>query len=141
MQYDSYLDQVITGPSFLADPTNAKIIIESWLYLEKRHSLLIDAISVMPNHVHIQLSTISEGVTVNSKALLASHRKWTARLINQNRNLEGEKVWATPFFDRDVRRSAFGTVFWYILENPVKARLCTDYRSWSGNYWRDELVD
>ncbi len=140
-KYDQYLDQIISGPAYLDAPDIAKLIIDSWRHLESRESLVIDAISVMPNHVHIQLSTNAPDVVVDSKALLAGHRRWTARLINQIRNTEGKKVWATPFFDRDVRWEAFGTVFWYILHNPIKAGLCADFRSWPGNYWRPELID
>lgn len=140
-RYDYYLDQVLSGPAYLNTPEIAQLIIASWQDLEKMHALVVDAISVMPNHVHIQLSTNHHEVVVDSKGLLASHRQWTSRLINKIRNTKGEKVWATPFFDRDVRWDAFGTVFWYILENPVKAGLCKDFRSWPGNYWRSELMD
>lgn len=140
-QLDFYLHSIRKGPRFLCEPGIAEIILESWHFLADSHQLLIDAISIMPNHVHVLLSTVSPEVVVCSKGVLKSHRKWTSRRINRSRGTCGQQLWATPFFDRRVRMRGYNSTFWYVLDNPVKAGLCTDFSVWPGNYWRPALLE
>lgn len=133
-ELDEYLDQVRSGPKFLRDPAAAKIIIESWRYLEWLGELVVFAISVMPNHVHLLIQHPEPEGTSDLRKLVHRHRTWTARQINVLQKQPNRSVWEQDIFDRDARD--FDTVFYYILNNPVKAKLCAQIDFWPGNYWK-----
>ena len=138
--YDQTLDRVVEGPRFLADSAIQQIIINSWRKMEEMGWGEVYAVSVMPNHVHV-LACHPElkGITP-LETLMEKHKHFTGRLINAHLGRSGKRVWAKQVFDRDVRPGRLGTIFWYILNNPVKAGLCKDGLKWPGNYWRPDWV-
>lgn len=137
--YDDTLDAVSTGPRFLAEPALQRIVIDSWRQMEAMDWVNVYAVSVMPNHVHVLASHAEELGLTPLEPLMEKHKRYTGRRINQHLGREGRRVWDKQVFDRDIRPKAFGTVFWYILNNPVKAGLCEEVVSWSGNYWHPDF--
>lgn len=93
----------------------------------------------MSNHVHILLSNTDENGSIDFKDLLRRHKHFTATQINKLLHRTGKRLWAKHAFDRDVRRKTYGTVLWYILNNPVKAGLTESPLEWHGNYLAERL--
>lgn len=139
LQYDVALDQIESGPMFLNGLQEKKIVINSWLHLANKEPIEIYAISVMSNHVHVLLAHQEEEGQLDFTALLFDHKRYTAQELNLLHHQKGRRVWARNAFDRDVRKDRFGTVLWYILNNPVKAKLCDSALEWPGNYLAPEL--
>ena len=139
--YDNLLDRALVGPTFLATPQAKQLIIESWHTLAHLRHLNIHAISVMSNHVHIILESREEQSPFYLEALLRDHKRYTGRELNKLNGTPGRRVWAEKQYDRMIRRGKFEQVFWYVLNNPVKAGLTDDGVTWFGNYWAPELKE
>lgn len=78
---------------------------------------------IMPNHVHILVSTIGE---VALSELVKSWKGFTARQINLHLGLTGS-LWQKSYFDRLIRDwNHFKACADYIRQNPVKADLPGD---------------
>ena len=89
----------------------------------------------MPNHVH-WLFTPKEYVSVDDATgsaliqIMHSLKSYTANEANKIFNRKGP-FWSREYYDHRVRSSEqFGRILVYILENPVKAGLCGDWRDW-----------
>ena len=141
IQYDGLLDHSTTGPRFLKGSAPKRIIIDSWHHIAKRKGLKIYAISVMENHVHVLLESLSEVRAVSLIDILENHKKWTATQLNRLHGMKGRRVWAEKEYSRTVRRGGFEHVLWYVLNNPVKAGVTNDPLSWYGNWWSPELYE
>jgi len=81
----------------------------------------------MPNHVHVLISGVP-GVTLGS--VVSSWKRFTAREANRRLGRTGA-FWQDDYWDRFIRNEEhfFATVE-YIDQNPVKACLASDPRSW-----------
>lgn len=139
-RYDQLLDQIDEGPKFLNDPFLQKVLIDSWCKMQQMNWVTLYAVSVMPNHVHVMISHPDEDGISPLEPLMEKHKRFTGREINKYLGRTGVRVWEPQVFDRDVRPNKWGTVFWYILNNPVKAGLCENYEEWPGNYWHPDWV-
>jgi len=134
-QYDQLLDSVQSGPFYLKDNACKQIIIDSWLKMEEMKWVTVYALSVMSNHVHVLACHPDPNGSTDFKDLLEKHKRFTATKTNAFHGQKGRRVWAEKAFDRRVRKGAFGSVFWYILNNPVKAQLVGSFEDFVGNYW------
>ncbi len=126
--------QPASGPMFLDQPPLRKIIIDSWKFLQDRGELVVHAVCVMSNHVHVIVSNPPEEPLLDTGALMDRHKTFTARLCNQELNRSGTSFWAPKYFDRTVRQGAWLTAMWYVLNNPVKAGLVESWLEWPGIY-------
>lgn len=119
------------NPMFLAKKDVAQVIINSWLFL-KEAGIYIYAICVMSNHVHLILRAKDEEVPVGP--LMGRHKSFTAHKINDLLERGEQGGWNRTYFDRRIRTGKFNAVMWYVLNNPVKAGLVSDWRDWPGTY-------
>ena len=55
LRIDQILDACSEGPNYLADPTIARLVFESFDWLERKKGWLIHALTVMQNHLHVLL--------------------------------------------------------------------------------------
>ena len=133
-KYDTLLHQVNSGPHWLQDPLLQEEVIKSWLYLEQQGHVLIHAISVMSNHVHVLLRHPQEEGMTDILWATEQHKRYTGMQGNRHLGRIGQRFWAPGCFDRDVRPGKFRVVLAYVLNNPVKAGLTTTPLDWSGNY-------
>ncbi|SEQ17436.1 hypothetical protein [Neolewinella agarilytica] len=138
-RYDKLLDDVKSGPFFLSDNACKQIVIDSWLKMEEMDWVTVYAISVMSNHVHVLACHPDPNGSVDFNILLEKHKRFTATKINALQGQKGRRVWAKKAFDRRVRKGMFGSVFWYILNNPVKAKLAGSFEEFPGNYWHPDF--
>lgn len=141
LRYDSALDESLEGPMFLESPEAKRIIMDSWHFIAKTHHLVIYAISVMSNHVHIILRAEGPTAYIPFEPLMESHKKYTGTQLNKLQGAKGRRVWAKRVWDRDIRTGKFTSALWYVLNNPKKAGLTNDVLNWHGNYFDPRLEE
>ncbi|TVQ59408.1 MAG: hypothetical protein EA379_11200 [Phycisphaerales bacterium] len=86
----------------------------------------IHLITVMPDHVHMILSPVerSPGEWWSLQEIIHSVKSFSAHEIQKLRGESGP-LWQTEYFDRLLRDADEFVEKWnYMLNNPVKARLC-----------------
>ena len=127
---DRLLDEARTGPFYLRQPVLADMVVEAISY--NSHVLdhyVLHAFVVMPNHVHLLLTT-----RVSLPQLTKSLKGITARRASSVLGLTGNPFWQEESYDHLVRNQReFEKIRRYIEENPVRAglvRQAEEYR-WS----------
>ncbi|WP_395070748.1 transposase [Gracilimonas sp.] len=105
------------------------------------------AYCIMPNHVHLVFQHLSNSTKETKDVypvtdILASLKKYTARLCNQKLSRTGNPFWHPESYDRVVRDSSeLHRVIHYTLYNPVKAGLITNWKEWPNSYCKNEFRD
>ncbi|WP_210203206.1 REP-associated tyrosine transposase [Labrys okinawensis] len=114
------------GESFLTSPEVAHIVQAALLFFDSDRYRL-HAWCIMPNHVHVLITPISEHAHA---AIVGSWKSYTA--LSVNRLLRGEgKVWFREYFDRKIRDERhFEAARYYIEQNTVQAGLCKKAEDW-----------
>lgn len=130
------------GDCLLGDEPFASIVCNALLFHDTVRYRL-HAWVVMPNHVHILFQPLP------SHSLASIIKSWkgvAARAINSRLGKRGS-FWHKDYFDRGIRDQAhFESVFEYIENNPVKARLCKRSEGWAygsagANKGRRPIID
>ena len=134
--YDELLDAQDQSKFILQDEAVARIVIDSWLTLRDRQLCRVYVICVMGNHVHVLLAGLPNAQDMLLGLVLRKHKSFTDRTIKGLLH-RGEDVWDTGYFDRYVRAGTFWEILLYILDNPRKAGLVSEWRQWP-NTWVDE---
>jgi len=122
---DDVLDRGL-GCALLAEPRCADIVARALLFHDgERYSL--GAWCVMPNHVHVLLSTRK---AFELGAVVRTWKQFSANRINKIANRRGA-LWAADYFDRYMRdQTQFDAARRYIEMNPVVAGLCQRPADW-----------
>lgn len=122
---ERYLDQGY-GSCALRDKRMAKMVQNSLLHFDgERYSLC--AWVVMPNHVHLLLTTNSVWPLSKIMKLFKSYTSHEANRILARRG----QFWMEDYFDRYIRNAKhFTNAITYIGNNPVKAGLCQKPSDW-----------
>lgn len=151
-KYESKLDQTSFGPHWLRMSDIAEVVKESIHYRNgKQYDLY--AYCIMSNHVHMVFQHIDENsekklegtnqqsVKFPITEILGSLKKFTARKCNQVLNRNGS-FWQAENFDRLIRNnSELENCILYTLNNPVKAKLISDWRQWPHKYCKPEFLE
>jgi REP element-mobilizing transposase RayT len=121
-----YLDKGV-GACWLKRSDIAEIVARALRFFDgERYQL--DAWVVMPNHVHIVLWPIPNH-TVSEIA--QSVKRYTAREANKVLGRTGETFWQPEPYDHWIRNDEeHARCCRYVLNNPVKARLCAAPEDW-----------
>ncbi len=122
---DKYLDTSY-GECWLRIEEIAEMVEDTLCLFDNKKYKLI-AYVLMPNHVHILIKPLKN----NSLAsIMHSIKSYTSHEANKILNRTG-RFWTKEYFDRYIRdhKHYLKTVD-YIHNNPVKAKLCKDYRDW-----------
>ena len=127
---DRYLDRATQGPTWLRRPDVADLCVRALHYGDEvLNHYRLQAWVVMPNHVHLLISPLTELAKI-----LHSIKGFTARRANQILGRVGLPFWQKEFFDHWIRNErGRERVRAYIEGNPVTAGLAStpnDYR-WS----------
>jgi REP element-mobilizing transposase RayT len=153
-KFEEILDGGRHGPIWLKDDRVAALVAESLHYRDGK-VFRLDAYSIMPNHLHIQLKPLlrlpADGPRLERSAanefhdsndyyslasILKSLKGYTARKCNEILNRDGE-FWAHESLDHYIRDAEeWFRIRAYILNNPVKARLIDNWEAWKWNYSR-----
>lgn len=161
-EFDSWLDRYEESPKWLADEriiTIIKGIIHS--LDEKEYDLI--AYTIMPNHVHIVFRPIIDRDSSRSPQQNAAnndtnaqgndmnvvlHNKKTSIVTETLRRIKGSAArecnkilnrsgsfWQHESYDHVVRDSDdLNRIVEYVLNNPIKAGLCSKWEDWKGSY-------
>ncbi|MCP9234789.1 transposase [Lewinella sp. JB7] len=123
-----------SGPMHLKCPTISSVIVVSWRFLHDYEEIKLYAVCVMSNHVHVILSAPTGSEKVCLSRIMNRHKRYTACACNLILDTTGQAFWAPNYFDRTIRNGKFFTAMWYVLNNPVKARMVDRWEDWHGTY-------
>lgn len=127
-----YLDKGI-GECWLQNAEIAKIVVDSIHYFDGLR-YVSHAFCIMPNHVHwLFTPKRSEMARESDSLLIPIMHSLKSFISNQANKILNRKsaFWSREYYDHVVRNSEqFGRILVYILENPVKAGLCSDWKEW-----------
>ncbi len=92
-----------------------------WQQLSQHHpNIIMDESIVMPNHLHgiIVLESSSDSTKPISE-IIRGFKTFSAKAINQERDLRGIPVWQRNYYDRIIRNELeLDRVRQYIINNP-----------------------
>lgn len=154
---DSLLNRSRTGPLWLGQPQIAQIVVDAMEYRNGREYDLY-AYSIMPNHVHMVFKLLRnlEGAKIKGVVemlpesprtsthpvtdIVGSLKKHTALLANRMLGRQGA-FWKGESYDHVVRDGEeLERILWYVIMNPVKARLVKSWTDWKWTYCKDGLL-
>jgi putative transposase len=137
---DEALHKTKDGPFYLQEVEFREIILNSWLTLQNRRLIIVIAVCVMGNHVHVIVRTPDGADPMMPGALLQRHKSYTARECNKLLKKINSSFWDSNYYDRVIRKGKFITAVWYVLNNPVKAGLVEKWTDWPGTYLNHEYA-
>lgn len=154
-KYFLYLEKLLHAKRaqehpFLNTLAAQAVVDRIWKYDQTYYEVL--AYTVMSNHVHLQLDfSIQCPVDWDGVSIIEGYRN-LAQVIGQikggaasdvNKALgRSGKLWRPGYYDRYMRDNChIGTAFWYILQNPEKAGLVTDWRDHPFTYGTPIFLD
>jgi len=125
-KYEHQLDSKPYGECVLKNVEIAQILYYKILSYHKKYFEL-NCLSIMPNHVHILLSTLDNCEIVELDKWLQLIKGGSSYLINKAMKRTG-KLWATESFDRYIRNEEhYNNSFYYTINNPRAAGLKSIY--------------
>jgi len=138
LRLEKILDSCETGNTWLAKPDIASMILENLDWFRVERGWRIYAGVVMSTHLHLLMRS-EDGRSGDLLKDLADFKRFSGRKANQMLGRSGP-FWARENFDHWIRnREKFEGTVRYILNNPVKAGLVTDWQEWPW-YCLDESI-
>lgn len=126
---ETILDHGECGARHLEDPAIAKLVMDSFDWLEQERHWVIHAATVMPNHVHLCLEHSAAGAGDIGQDI-GSLKKFTARRANDLLGRRGA-FWQRENFDHWCRNPRkVDNCVRYIVRNPVTAGICAHWTDW-----------
>jgi REP element-mobilizing transposase RayT len=125
------LDSGKYGETYLLNKKVASVIKEA---IEKYENELYQVICycIMPNHVHLLFTILDTGKTLSD--IMKLIKGSSAISINKLLDRKG-KLWQAENFDRLIREEKeMYNIIKYVLLNPVKASLVSDWKDWEYTY-------
>jgi len=138
-RWDTRLDNADSGPKWLSQPEIARVIKEALHYRDGKEFDLY-AYTIMSNHVHAVfeplVSRIVNPAYMPLEKIMQSLKRHTARQANLILGRQGA-FWQAESYDHVVRNEGeFERIIHYILQNPVKAGLVTQWDNWPWSYYK-----
>jgi putative transposase len=145
-RWEEYLDKAEFGPRWLSQPEIAEIVKEALHYRDGK-VFDLHAFCIMSNHVHTVFEPLSKserrsdlyGSDYQSDLqplhkIMQSLKSRTARQANIILKREGA-FWQDESYDRVIRdNDEYVRTVNYVLENPVKAGLVSQWDEWRWTY-------
>ena len=139
--FDQLLDNSPDVPKILQREDITEIVANALKYHDdKRYQLL--AYCIMPNHVHVLIFPLKDenGNIFAPAGITYSWKRFTSSRINKLLGKSGN-LWLRESFDRMVRdEEELGRTVEYILQNPVKVGLVSEWNQWRGSYLWDGMI-
>jgi REP element-mobilizing transposase RayT len=147
-RWEEYLNRTDFGPRWLSQPEIAGIVKEALHYRDGK-VFDLHAYCIMSNHVHVVFEPLSRSEWHSDlqhsnpmplNKIMQSLKRHTARQANIILGREGA-FWQDKSYDRAIRNNeeCIRTVN-YVLENPAKAGLVSQWEKWPWTYCRTELL-
>ena len=136
-RFDDALDTSTYGLTWLKEPEVASIIVEAFHYRDDK-AFELDCFTIMSNHVHAVFAPLKDksGTPYSLSGIMQSLKRRTASLANDVLRREGT-FWQAESYDHVIRdESEWQRIVWYVLNNPVKAGLVTDWQEWPWTYFK-----
>jgi REP element-mobilizing transposase RayT len=133
-ELEQYLDRCC-GECWFRKPEIAQIVARALrFFAEQRYHL--SAWVVMPNHVHVVMWPMPNHTL---SQILQSWKRFTAREANKWLGRTGQAFWQPESFDHWIRDDEeHERCCRYVVNNPVKARLCAKPEDWRwSSAWHD----
>ena len=130
---DHFLDNEAAncGTPWLKNEAIAQVVQSSIIWADNRHYKLWAA-CIMPTHVHLLLTLLPNAPILYQ--VLQSIKSYSGRKANKIRQQSGQ-FWQRESYDHIVRPNGeFQRIQNYILNNPVKAGLVTDWQDYKWTY-------
>lgn len=137
---DDVLDALAHGEKYLSNPQIADLVSESLLYREGKVYDL-EAFSIMPNHAHLVCAPLEDtrGKYYSLAKIMHSLKRYTAYEANQILGRSGT-FWQHENYDHFIRDAAeLERIIKYVINNPVKAGLVDDWKSWKWTYCKYDM--
>ncbi|HRH99518.1 MAG TPA: transposase [Saprospiraceae bacterium] len=126
IKYEHQLDSKPYGDCVLRKNDIAQILYDKILSYHNKYYKL-HCFCIMPNHVHILLSTLDDSELVPLGKWLQLIKGGSAYLINKALNRTG-RLWGIESFDRYIRNEEhFYNSYNYTINNPILAKLSKNY--------------
>jgi putative DNA methylase len=126
LERDEALDRHPIGPFWLGDPRIAKMIVDAVLYGESKNMYRLHGFVVMPNHVHVVWTPLTD-----HSSIMHWLKGTTARRANRILEKNG-KFWQDESFDHWIRDGReFKNIVAYVEYNPVSAGLVARAEEWA----------
>ena len=132
---DVYADTSLNEPYWLKNEIVAQCIMDSWFYLSQK-DIHLNALCVMPNHVHVVLSLQNNNEVLHK--IMQRHKSFTANCCIKTLQLNSQ-IWERESYDHIIRHGKFNTIVNYVINNPVKAGFVKDWKEWKFTYLQDGL--
>jgi REP element-mobilizing transposase RayT len=136
-RWDAFLDQG-KGPEWLRNPEIAKLVADAMHFHDgTRYELL--AYCIMSNHVHVVLTPLLKTAEecYPLAQIMHSLKGYTAGRANRLLGRSGA-FWLHESYDHWVRDAAeLERIVAYVVKNPVKAGLASDWRAWPWTFCRE----
>lgn len=140
-EFDSYLVKESQFPQILCT-NNLSEHIKSTLIHDDGNLYDLLCYCIMPNHVHVLIKPLQDahGEFSLISSILKSWKGISARLINKELGKTGT-LWYDESYDHAVRNvKELNNIVMYILNNPVKAGLVSDWKMWKDNYVSKQVM-
>lgn len=132
------------GPHYLKQPALAQIVAESFHHRDNRVYRL-DAFSILSNHAHVLFAPLQKGVNLDGSPqyhklskIMQSLKRYSAQECNKLLGRQGT-FWQAESYDHIVRDAAeWERIVRYVLDNPVKAGLVSEWWEWPYTYLRSD---
>jgi len=134
---DKYLDHA--KDYFLKEDKIAKVIQDSIFFYEGKYYEVI-AFCIMPNHIHLLLNT-NHFPYIPLYKILGRIKGFSAKNINKIRETKGH-LWSNESYDHLIKtKNELANVIEYIIHNPVKAELVSNWKKWEHTYVKENYLE
>lgn len=155
IKFEDILHKAQTGPTWMKDEGVADAVAGSLHELDG-DAYRLDSYSVMSNHVHVVFRPLLSGDELfetfdeNGHLTFVSEHPGLSRIMHLLKGRSARECnlilsrqgqfWEHESFDHVIREGKFYATIRYVLKNPVKAGLVSNWQEWRWNYCRSELV-
>ena len=139
--FDTFLDKYLKSPMWLSSDIIAEKVIESLHFMDKKMYELF-AYCIMPNHVHLMIKPLrkSKNVIYSLANIMYSLKRFTANECNRLLVRNGH-FWHNESYDHFIRGDKdFKHQLYYLLNNPIKAKLIDKSENWKYSWINDDYV-
>ena len=129
-RFDAQLARGEYGPTWLRQPDVAALVMKSLHYFDGKNYEML-CYCLMPNHVHLVV-----GMPPEAPSLVVTLQRLKGYTATQANKLLGRSgaFWQSESYDHVVRPGELERIVSYVLENPVKAGLVTEWHHWPFTY-------
>ena len=141
---DKFWDSYTGGNHYLKNDSIAKFVADTMHHWDGQR-LELYAYCIMSNHVHVVFRLFDETEIKKPfylEQIMQSIKRFSARECNKLLGETGSPFWQNESYDRLVRNDdELRRIMVYVLNNPVKAGLCSKMSDWKWSYIKETYND